>query len=77
MAEPMKPGQKYYVLYQIEGVHRIPRTMVATFLGDVGNGGMSFSGRPHFGTTELKESWIKEAVSVDSSVICYIDRKWR
>ena len=77
MADPMKIGQKYHVTYKIPGRHRVPRTMVAQFLGDVGRGMLSFSGRPEFGTTELDEKWVLQALPVDSKTICHVDRKWR
>jgi hypothetical protein len=73
----MMTGKKYLIHYRIPGRHRVPRTMVAKFLGDVGKGKMSFSGRPEFGTTELDEKWIDQVKPVDSATKCHADRKWR
>lgn len=75
MAEPMKPGKKYWVRYRIPGLHRIDRTMIAKFLGDVGNGEISFSGRPQFGTTELNEKYVLVVREVADHAECHVDRK--
>lgn len=75
MAEPLKIGQKYWVRYRIPGRHRVDRTMIAQYLGDVGEGKMSFSGRPQFGTTELSESWIMVTREVAAHAECHVDRK--
>lgn len=75
MAEPMKIGQKYWVRYKIPGLHRVDRTMIAQYLGDVGNGVMSFSGRPQFGTTEIQEQHIMVTREVAAHAECHVDRK--
>lgn len=75
MAEPLKIGQKYWVRYRIPGVHRVDRTMIAQFLGDVGGGMLSFSGRPQFGTTEIDEKWVLVTREVAKHAECHVDRK--
>lgn len=75
MADPMKIGQKYWVRYRIPGLHRVDRTMIAQFLGDVGNGVLSFSGRPQFGTTEIQERHVQVVREVAAYAECYVDRK--
>ena len=77
MADPMRIGRKYFVIYKMDGIHRVPRCMIAQFLGDVGNGILSFSGRPEFGTTEIDEKYVIEVIPVDSKMKCYADRKYR
>lgn len=72
---PMKIGQKYWVRYRIPGLHRIDRTMIAQYLGDVGDGKMSFSGRPEFGTTEIDERHILVVREVEAYAECHVDRK--
>lgn len=53
----MIPGQRYRVKY-ISNNWKLPREMVATFL-DVDDRGLSFSGRPTFGTAVLDERHYK------------------
>ena len=75
MAEPLKIGQKYWVRYKIPGLHRVDRTMIAQFLGDVGNEVLSFSGRPQFGTTEIQEKHVLVVREVAKHAECYVDKK--
>lgn len=76
MAELMRIGQKYFVVYKMDH-QRVRRCMVAQYLGDVGNGILSFSGRPEFGTTEIDEKYVISTKAVDSGTSCFADRKWR
>jgi hypothetical protein len=68
--------RKYRVKYQIEGIHRVPREGVATFMGLTGiSQALMFSGRPQFGTTELDLKHITSMEPVDDDTDCYMDRK--
>lgn len=75
MTEPMKTGKKYWVRYRTPGLHRADRTMIAQYLGDVGKGMLSFSGRPQFGTTELNEEHVLLVREVGDHAECHVDRK--
>jgi hypothetical protein len=68
-----RKGQMYKVRYQIPGVHRVPREMVAKFI-DADGDKLFFSGRPQHGTSECEASWII-AVWTTTETECYSDRK--
>jgi hypothetical protein len=81
--DSMVSGAKYRVRYQIPGLHRIPREMVAKFIsidkdgifGDAGRDKFVFSGRPEFGTTDLERRHLLGAEMVPSSTECFHSRK--
>lgn len=73
-ASLMTTGRKYEVIYQIPGVHRVPRRMVAVYLGPLGKSS-SFSGRPFFGTTDLENNWIQQVAEVSTNTACITDQK--
>jgi hypothetical protein len=74
-------GKKYRVRYQIPGVHRKPREMVAQFIDldkskfDVEGDLFVFSGRPEFGTTDLPRRHLIGAAEVPASTECYHSKK--
>lgn len=55
----MRSGEKYLVKYRIPGVHRVPRLMLASFMG-VEDNTLLFSGRPVFGTSSIRKEWVLE-----------------
>jgi hypothetical protein len=75
----MEQGKKYRIVYKIQGVHRVARKGVAVFLGadkdQLGRTVYTFSGRPEFGTTEIRAEWVSEKVEVPGHIRCYMDRK--
>lgn len=78
----MKYGKKYKITYKIPSVHRVQRTGVATYIGQhldgAGHVVLELSGRPEFGTTEVREDWITQPVEqVADDAQCYMDRRVR
>jgi hypothetical protein len=72
----MQEGQKYRVRYRIEGIHKVMREGVAAFLAyHADTDELIFSGRPQFGTTQMKPEWIHAMWEVERSEKCYMDRK--
>jgi hypothetical protein len=73
---PWASGEKYLVKYRIPSMHRVPRFMLATFIGVV-DGSLVFSGRPVFGTTYIRKEHLEEAVlvSADDPREPFADRK--
>lgn len=70
----MEIGAKYKVTYKSE-TQRIPRTLVAMYLGDdTYNGNHKFSGRPVFGTTDLPKNWILSVETVPSDTQPHVDK---
>jgi hypothetical protein len=75
----VESGLKYRIVYQIPGLHRVPRQGVVMFLGaekdTVGRTVYMFSGRPEFGTTEILAEHVSEKIEVPAETRCYMDRK--
>lgn len=71
----LEAGKKYRFRYQVPGVHRVPREMVAMFLSGGLLSSVSLSGRPAFGTTELKGEHISEVWPMPDDAQPYADRK--
>lgn len=80
--QELQPGRKYKLTYKVPGIHRVPREMVATFLAFDQEGGyrgaqiLIFSGRPQFGTTQLKAMYFRTGVvEMPFDAECYTERK--
>lgn len=69
----MEVGNKYLVRYQIKGVHRRKREMVAKYLGHTEEK-LIFTGRPVFGTSELEPEHLISVKKVTMGTDCYADR---
>ncbi len=59
-------GRMYDIVYQIPGMHKVPRQTIMAFL-EGGDGRLIFSGRPLFGTAEINPSHIIRWRQVDDS----------
>jgi hypothetical protein len=72
-------GRQYKVRYQIPGLHKKPREMVAVYLSfDERPNGLKtyfFSGRPEFGTTEVKQEHILWWIEAPAGMKPYHSRK--
>jgi hypothetical protein len=65
----MRVGTRYRVTFQIAGVQRKPRTMVATYIGvNEQLTELQFSLRPEAGTTSLGDDSIIKVEAVGSDV---------
>jgi hypothetical protein len=78
----MEAGRKYRITYRIPGVHQVQRAGVVMFLSETRDGLNRvvhvLSGRPEFGTTEIRDDWITQPVEeVPADTACYMDRKVR
>jgi hypothetical protein len=71
-------GTKYRVKYRIPTVHRVPRWMLARYMGvqnNVNRQELQFSGRPEFGSTSIDAEWIEGSEVMPSTAKCYADSK--
>jgi hypothetical protein len=80
--EVVETGKKYRFTYRIPGVHQVQRTGVAVFVSEsrdaLDRPVYAMSGRPEFGTTEVRGDWITQPVQeVPDTETCYMDRKVR
>lgn len=64
----MQRGQRYRVVFLIPSMHRKPRVMVGTYLGDTENQqAAQFDLRPEAGTTTVPHRDIQSTQSVGAS----------
>lgn len=72
----LTPGRKYRVRYIMQG-RKLEREMVATYLGTSEHGPtqLDWSGRPAFGTTQLRFSDVTRFQPVAQDTDCYVERK--
>jgi len=72
-------GHQYKVRYQVPGLHKKPREMVATYLSfdEKSNGKKTyfFSGRPEFGTTEIDQEHVLWWMEMEENIKPYHSRK--